>query len=272
MKPLARSCFLEFRRIEHRSALLENLSSSSGACFLPLHISVQQEEVTEELLKHFFFKLLGFMRSRHFSESDFDHMVIRFSATAEKSCPTVPGNDSGRTRNNRNQFPPVPDVIQNIQQFRTLHDRGKRTGGKTFAAEDTFFIVDFRNSLRIFADGIHRTGVFAGNRRFGDRMERTQRHALAAADALALINDGMLIFHFDRIHRTVVITGTRKTAAAVVGHKIFAVGTAGTAGAADRDRFLRPSFRFQRVPQIFLQRFAFICLVTGSAQQSIRRI
>ena len=91
-----------------------------------------------------------------------------------------------------------------------------------------------------------------------DAVRRALACALAAADALRLVNDRVLILHTNRAHRTVVIAGTRKTSAAVVRNEILAVGASGTPCTARGNGFVRALLLRKRIVQIFFQRLALV--------------
>src|SRR5574344_1340802 len=162
-----------------------------------------------------------------------------------------------RRRHHGDELLAALDREEYVQQLRTLHHRAERTRGEALAAENASFEIDFGNSMFVLPDCGDGTGLFARYGRLDDRVKRAHGDALAAFDALRLVDHAASVDDVDRLLGTVVDAWTRKATAAVRGRDNLRVRAAAAGRAADGKRIVR-RLRFALVLEILPQKFRLV--------------
>ena len=164
-------------------------------------------------------------------------------------------------------------VAEDVDQLGLFLNGAERTLGEAVSAENALVEVDFGEAVFILVDRTRRTGFFAGDGGFHNGVERADRYALAALDALGGVDRGNLIDDRDRTLGAAVHTGTGKAAAAVAGDHHAGGRAGGTGRFADAQRrfFGVAVFQipFKSLFAVGGQRFCFIrFVVAGDTEQT----
>ena len=145
----------------------------------------------------------------------------------------LPGGGGG---DDRRDLLVAAQRVEDLQQLRLLHDGREGARAEARAAEDALAEVDLRAAMRVLVDRADGAGRLARDGDLDDGLVGTDLRALAAADALGVVDDGMLLLDRDGLLRAVPFAGAREAAAAVVRDHEGAVAAAVAAGGADGER------------------------------------
>ena len=122
--------------------------------------------------------------------------------------------------------------MDELEQLALIHDGAKGAVHQAHAAADTLVVVDLGAAVFIAADGVHAAGLGAGPLEADDGLVRAALLALAALDALGLVDVGLAMLE---VHGLLGADGgavVGKAALAGVGHLQMG-GGAGVAGELD---------------------------------------
>ena len=125
--------------------------------------------------------------------------------------------DDGR-RNFRNDFVALFDRADQLEDLRLIGNRTERTADHALTAPDALFGIDARTPEAVARDRLYAARLRARTRSVRDRLVRASCLALAALDALVLVDDGFSRFsvHGDRALGTDRHAIARNTAAALI--------------------------------------------------------
>ena len=122
--------------------------------------------------------------------------------------------------------------MDQLEQLPLVHNGAEGAVHQAHTAVDAFVIVDLGPAVLILADGVHAAGLLAGAEEFDDGLIGAGRLALAALDALGLVDVGLAVLKIDGPLGTGVGAVTGQAPLAGVGDLVMSVGT-GVAGVLD---------------------------------------
>ena len=124
------------------------------------------------------------------------------------------------------------DGLDDLENLALVRDGTEGAGNQTLAAGYALVLVDDGGAVLVLADGIHAAGLGAGTLQMDDGVVRAGAGALAALDALVLVNVGLTVDEGDGAFGADLLAGHGQTVLAVLGDLVL-VGGAGMAGIGD---------------------------------------
>ena len=110
------------------------------------------------------------------------------------------------------------DGVDHLEHLALVDDGAERAVDKAHAAADALVVVDLRAAVLVAADGIHAAGLLAGAGKADDRTIGAGVLALAALDALRLVDLGLPVVERDGAAGAVIGTVLGQTALTGVRH------------------------------------------------------